>query len=98
MKKEKNTNGNTGFSVILEKIYSEFKVFGEGQKALTEKVDTVFEELGEQKEEITGIKMDMRIIKTDIATLKTDVSILKKDVSEIKEGSGKRLTHLESVR
>ena len=83
----KEFSSDREFAVILEKVYSEIKVIVEGQSALKDKFDMLFEEFGRQKEEIFIIKTDVRVIKTDTAKIKENL-----------KGHGKQLTHLEAIK
>ena len=110
--KDKVTNRDREFAVILEKVYSEIKVIGEDLTSVKARVEAIFEEQGKQKEELFIIKADIRIIKADIETMKVDIEtmkveietvkidlkLVKKDVAEIKEDFGKRLAHLEAIK
>ncbi len=100
-KPSKEFDRDREFTVILEKIHSDFKIFGEDLSSLKKRMDMFFEELGKQKEQIVFIKADIRTLKTDVQTLKTDVQTLKgdmtsvkSDIAEIKSDFNKRLAHL----
>ena len=96
--KGKESTKGREFAVILEKIYSEIKIIGEDLSTFKKRVDSMFEELGSQKEGIFIIKADIRIMKSDVQVLKEDVSKIKTDIAEIKTDFGKRLTHLEALK
>ena len=91
--KDKGIGKDREFAVILEKIHSDFKIFGEDLSSVKKRLDMLFEELGKQKEDMFVIKTDIRIMKTDIQTLKEDVKIIREDIKTF----DRRITHLEEV-
>jgi hypothetical protein len=52
--------------VLPEDLHSKFRVFGEGLSAVREKVDTTFDLVGEMKQDIEIVKMDIAFIKTEL--------------------------------
>ena len=107
MKRDVNSfDRDREFGVILEGLHTKFNVFAEGQSAMKNKLDLLYNEFGRQKEEIFIIKTDVRVLKTDmkvvkadVAVLKTDVAVLKTDVADIKSTLGShenRFARLES--
>lgn len=57
--------------VMLEKVQSDFRVFGDGQKALVEKVDVLTE--------------DIKVVRQDVELLKEDMDFVKGEVVEIRK-------------
>ncbi len=90
------------FTVMLESMRDDIKLIAEGQKAIPaikEKVDTMWEEMGHQREDITIIKTVVRETRSDVNLLKSDVSTLKSNMAEVKatlNDHGKRLDRIES--
>ena len=79
-KPKKEYNKDREFGVILEKIHSEFKAFGDGLSALRAKVDAIFEMTGKNTEDIAFIKTDLRIIKNDLKGFEKRISSLEETV------------------
>ena len=69
------------FSVILERLEGNFKVFGEGQMSLKREVDGMKETLGRTLEKVTGL--EFRIISLENTTDKilADTTEIKKAVA-----------------
>ena len=96
------------FSVILERIHSDFRIFGEDMQSVKADIKMLKETAGRQEEsmfmmraDINVMKRDIVIMKADIVTMKADISVLKTDVGEIKvmlKGHDKRLTVLEAAK
>ena len=76
------------FTVVLEGIRSEFKLFAEDLGFLKNKVNMIFEKVGQQEEQIYFIRTDIRILKEDVRTLKEDVGTLKEDMKTVKTTLG----------
>jgi hypothetical protein len=102
---KKKMMGDREFGVILEKIYSEFKIFGEGLAGLREKVDTTMGMVAKTREDITmlnmrtdGIKSDINKISGKLVQIEEDIRMIKNDIRTIKEDFGKRIAHLEEVK
>ena len=84
--KDKTTMTAQEVAVLVEALRSEFRVFGEGLKAIKERVDSLFNQTGKLTEDVFMIKTDVRIIKTDIAEIKNAL-----------KGQDKRISHLEEI-
>ena len=77
-KRTKSEENRDQYTVVLEDLRSQFKVFGEGLEAVRKRGDETFEAVGELKE-------DVAVLKEDVAVLKEDVTVLKEDMQEVKE-------------
>ncbi len=84
-KRTKSAEDRDQYTVVLEDLRSQFKVFGEGLDAVRKKGDETFEAVGELKEDVAILKEDMRDVKQDVSQLKVEVSELKEDMLEVKE-------------
>ena len=101
MKKGNNRMSDREFAVILEKIYSDFRIFGEKLEAVSNRVDATFEEVGSQKEELFLVKVKVDSVSKELVIIKAYIKDIKKDVAEIKanlESHEKRPAHLEAVK
>ena len=92
-KTNQSYNPDREFAVVLERLETEFKTFGEDLKGIRSKVDIMWDEMGRQREDINIIKADIRIMKEDIKVLKADVSEMKVTL----KSHDNRLGRLESV-
>ena len=79
--KEPNLNREREFTVVLEALHSDFRVFGEGLSALREKVAGIFEMTGKNTEDIAFIKTDIRIIRNDLKVFEKRMSLLEETIS-----------------
>jgi outer membrane murein-binding lipoprotein Lpp len=93
-KPKKSLNDNQVI-VILEDMQSQFKVFGEGHKALSENTELLRHEVGVLAEDMKLFRQEVKdqfmafgegqdIIVQDVNILKSDVSGLKSDVATLK--------------
>jgi len=80
------------YTIVLEDLRSQFKVFGESLDAVKKKGEETFEEVGNIKVEITEIKTEITEIKTEITEIKTEITEIKKRLDSIE----KRLSRVES--
>ena len=78
--KEPNLNREREFTVVLEALHSDFRVFGEGLSALREKVAGIFEMTGKNTEDIAFIKTDIRIIRNDLKVFEKRISLLEETI------------------
>jgi hypothetical protein len=85
--KEPSFNREREFSVILEGLRSDFRVYGEGLSDLREKVvklsdkvDGIFEMTGKNTEDISFIKTDIRAIRNDLKIFNKRITLLEKTV------------------
>lgn len=69
--------------MILERMEKQFRVFGEVQDALKNRVDAMFEMVGKNTEDIEMIMLDITGMKLDIAGMKLDISSIKAELVEI---------------
>ena len=111
MNNHEEISNDTKTAAMLEKIYSDFKVFGEDMDFIKKKVESTWIQTGKNSEEITMLRIDVNILKTDMTALKTDgisingrliaieddIKTIKKDVADIKSDLCPRVTRLESL-
>lgn len=80
------------FTVILEDLKSQFRVFGEGLEGLDNKVDDIIEMTGKNTENIEIMKSDIAFIKTELRkfvrveefeTLERRVALLEKKLARV---------------
>ena len=100
VKKGKSFDKDREFTVVLEDLRPQFRVFGEG-------LDLVRADLGTVKEEVKGIKdqvgrnfEDITIIKVAITDMKRDITDMKRDIGDIKDNLkvfDKHILHLEET-
>ena len=93
-------------AMMLEKIYGEFRVFGDGLTFVRDHIARMAPQMDRMTEDIALLKVavrvntkDIAVIKKDVAVLKKDVAVLKRDVKEIKtnlKSHDRRLATLES--
>lgn len=82
--KGQNSNREIEFTVVLEGLRSDFRIFGEGLSALREKVDALWE-----KVETLEIKVD---------TLQVKVDTLQAKVNGIFEMTGRNTEDIASIK
>ena len=75
--KKSDLNKDRRFTVLLEALRSEFRIFGESLLALREKVNSIFEMTGKNTEDISDIKTDIHVIKSDIKTFNKRISLIE---------------------
>lgn len=107
-KREKTTFTAREVAVLIEELRSQFRVFGEGQSALRDKVDTIMGMVAKNCEDIVmlnmrtdGIKTDINKINGKLVQIEEDIRIIKNDIRSIKEDIktfDKRISHLETVK
>ena len=96
----KKTNGSSEFSrdkefsVILERLETNFKVFGEGQMSLKREVDGVKETLGRTLEKVTGLELRIISLKNTTDKILADTTEIKKAVANHEN----RITRLETSK
>ena len=88
--KSNNTFTAAQVGTLVEEFRSEFRIFGEELKAVKDKTNMTFEELGLQKESIWIIRVDIAVLKADVAVLKTDM----KEIKDMLSIHDKRLVRL----
>ena len=106
--KTREHNSDREFAVVLEKIYAEFKTFGEGLAGIKDKLDSTMGMVAKNMEDITMLNIRSDVVKNDVtkingklAQIEEDIRIIKNDTRSIKEDIkvfDKRLTHLETVK
>ncbi len=80
IRKEERDN----FTIVLEELRSDFRMFGEALSHVREKGDATFEEVGKIKIEITEIKGEIGEMKGDIVEMKGDIVEMKGEIVEMK--------------
>ena len=82
------------YTVVLEDLRSQFKVFGESLGAVRETSNSTFEVIGEMKEDVETLKEDVSTLKEDMQEVKEELHIIR---NELKEKVGRdEFTALES--
>ena len=61
------------FAVILEKIYSEIRILSEDHRSLKEKVNSIFEMAGKNREDIETIKPAIKQILTELRLIRDEL-------------------------
>jgi hypothetical protein len=86
-----------GFAVVVEKMYGEFRVFGEALAALTARVNAGFEDVGRRFTEVDHRfeQMDQRFehVEQELAVVKHEVGLVKAVVLE----HGRALKEIRAV-
>ena len=77
-KRTKSEENRDQYTVVLEDLRSQFKVFGEGLQAVRKKGDETFEAVGELKEDVAVLKEDMQEVKEELHLIRNE---LKEKVS-----------------
>lgn len=91
---------STEVGVLIEKLQSEFHVFGEGLTSLRSDVESLKTDMGTVKSDLSLLKVDVAVLKVDAGTLKFAVTQIMTDVKEIKAAvcnHGRRLVKLEET-
>ena len=65
------------FTVVLEDLRSQFRVFGEGLGHLNGRVDQLVEDVTQLKEDVRLLKEDMSLLKEDVSLLKTEMHFVR---------------------
>lgn len=73
IRKEERDN----FTIVLEELRSDFRMFGEDLSMVREKGDATFEEVGKIKIEISEIKGEIGEIKGEIGEMKGEIGEIK---------------------
>jgi chromosome segregation ATPase len=78
-------------NVLLEKLMSEFRTFGESLSIVRDRVDRMEPDVRQMKDDMQLMKLvsdtvreNLRTIKTDVALHSGDLRTIKSDVAEIK--------------
>lgn len=72
------------YTVALEGLRSDFKVFGEGLGSVVKDVGTLKEDVHTLKEDVQTLKDGMTTVKSELKTIKQDVGTLKNDMTTVK--------------
>jgi uncharacterized membrane protein len=97
-KKTKEFSKERKFTVILEKVYAEIKLMGEGQNAIKDKLDSAMGMIARNTEDITMLNMSVSVIKSDITKINGKLAQIEEDLRLVKNEFGKRLTQLETAK
>ena len=89
--KEPNLNREREFTVVLEALHSDFRVFGEGLSALREKVDGLSEKVGVLTE-----RVDVLTLRVDMLTKRVDR--LSDKLDGIFEMTGRNTEDIHSIK
>ena len=84
MIKDKESAKRDQYTVVLEDLRSNFKVFGESLDFVRKDVKGVKEDLSIVKKDIKEIKKEAEETKKDIKEIKGDVEIMKTELSMIR--------------
>lgn len=108
--KDKEKEIRNQFTVVLEGLRDDFKMFGENLEGVREKGEATFEKVGQLSEDVGELKQDMAVVKKDVGTLKEDMNFVKGELrlirNELKEKVGRdefialeeRVIALENIR
>ncbi len=92
-------DGARAFTVVLEQLHGEFRVFGEALGGLRQHmndrfdaVDRRFErvehELGEVKRDLVQVKQDLGDVQRDLADVQRDLGEVQRDLADVKVDLG----------
>ena len=79
------------YTIVLEDLRSQFKVFGESLDAVKKKGEETFEEVGNIKVEITEIK-------TEITEIKKRLDSIEKRLSRVESNPAKAEAEIKSLK
>jgi len=85
------------FAVILEKVYSEIKTLGEGQSALSEKLDGITGMVAKNTEDISWQKLELGMKYDKINTELNKINGKLVRIEDNLKASDKRISHLETA-
>ena len=90
--------------VMYEKFQQDIRIIGEGWQSIKEKNDAIFEQVVQNSEDITMIKIDLskntediKIIKNDLSKNTEDIDVIKSDVNIIKHDLKENINREEFV-
>ena len=72
------------FKVILEDLHGQFKVFGEGQKDLCQRVERIEQKLDGVEQKVDTIEMKVNVIEMKVNVIEIKVNAIEMDVSQMK--------------
>jgi predicted nucleic acid-binding Zn-ribbon protein len=81
-KRTKSEENRDQYTVVLEDLRSQFKVFGEGLQAVRKKGDETFEAVGELKEDVAVLKEDVTVLKQDMQEVKEELHLIRNELKE----------------
>ncbi len=102
-------DGARAFTVVLEQLHGEFRVFGEALGGLRQHmndrfdaVDRRFErvehELGEVKRDLVEVKRDLVQVKQDLGDVQRDLADVKVDLGLVKSAATTHSRELREIR
>jgi chromosome segregation ATPase len=102
-------DGARAFTVVLEQLHGEFRVFGEALGGLRQHmndrfdaVDRRFErvehELGEVKRDLVEVKRDLVEVKRDLVQVKQDLGDVQRDLADVQRDLGEVQRDLADVK
>ena len=95
--KDKTTMTTSDVGVLIESFRSEFKIFGEGQDSLKDKVESSRGMIARIMEDNTRQDVKLSVIENNITKIDGKLAQIESDIKTIKTDFGKRLTHLETI-
>ena len=96
--KGKEFSKDKGFGVILEKIYGEIKVLGEGQTVLRDKLDSTMGMVAKNCEDITMLNISVSGIKYELTKMNGKLAKIEIDIASIKTDLTQRISRLEALK
>lgn len=76
------------YTVVLEDIRSEFRVFGEGLQQVASGLEDVKTNLEDVKTDLADVKTDLGAVKSDLGDLKNELGEVKTDLEFVKQELG----------
>ena len=67
---KKLTSRRDQYTIVLENLHSDFKVFGEALGAVRDDVMEIKRDIVEIKKEIVGMKTDLEMVKAELAIIR----------------------------
>jgi chromosome segregation ATPase len=88
-KRTKSEENRDQYTVVLEDLRGQFKVFGEGLDAVRADMNEVrkqgnatFEAVGELKEDVAVLKEDVAVLKGDMQEVKEELHLIRNELKE----------------
>ena len=88
----------TEVMAILERMEKQFRVFGEAQEMLKDRVNAMFDMVGKNTEDIDLLKSLARTNTDDIKVMKLDISDIKAELVEINRKLEQKIDRAEYIR
>jgi chromosome segregation ATPase len=70
------------YTVVLEDLRSQFKVFGENLDSVRTKGEATFEAVGVLQEDVASLKEDVAVLKEDMQEVKEELHIIRNELKE----------------